>query len=793
MSTSSTSTGEFHASNMGNEPEAGCPVVWGSTLFYIASNSANQVKIVTCNLSGLQGGNVSDVTSNSNWSKVELSDQVSSANGANFITNYAPAAVALGQRIYYFWVDTHSSGKTYMAYQDQFGNYSSCAYKINVQTNSSTSELDLASNLSANVGPNGTSIALNWFNPSSTSLKLHTLVLDPANIDDTNMRWIGTEGSTIQPSDYGLSSVDSSYYRISTAWFTQGSLGNFSVTSFYSSDDNHVYFLLYPINDDGRPSHTGTSHVFPIKDFDAKRGVYVSRDPAGRLYAVFCKNDSNYDLYYTTFNTYQTVQQDTSGNNPTLNWNTASLLNGNSKNSEKGPAVAFASGNSSSSTIQLRNSSGQNQNFSCTNYPQYSIVMYADSNQSGSAYDIQAQVALYGTSSVVPNYSTLAPNTTYASNRILSLLMDSFPVPNENLGSAVSPNQKVVEYAYGAASTNELSATMSVDVKFGVKASLSTTKGVGPATEDEFKTGPQASVSASTQTTTFSSFAMDTTPIAAPSGSATEYKIESHGGYYGSTPSNVVEDAAIFKDTSGTIISGSQAPLFSSLRTVKANSTAEVSGEYLTYCYTPGDIHSYQQSNIDSVMRTKYNALSSTQKSYLTSGYSSGYINNVIIPNATQLGQDNYLEFTFSGSGHSSTTMEQINQVVATLGWTVEGSNYVGVSGGEEVSIFGFGEGFDASLMVGLEYNFSVSGGLTVGSTWGIYYDPSLPTNVPGALGYTVRMYLCKPSNMWAREIQLFSGSSNTTSYPNIDFDNSAPMKIMFVVSNIVENPQPSK
>jgi len=794
MTNSSTATGQFHTSNMGNASIMGCPVVNGSTLFYLTTNSSNAVKVVTGNLSALQSGNVSGVTGNSNWSKAELSGKISKSNGANFVTNFAPTAVALGSRIYYFWVDTRNSGQAYMAYQDQLGNYSSCAYKIDIQGASSISALVLTSSISANIAPNGTTITLGYFNTSSTTL--HTVALDPASIDDTNSRWVGLEASTLQPSNYGLNAVSKNYSTISSAWFTQGSLGNFAVTSFYSSADHHVYFLLYPISDDGTPAYTGTSYVFPIADFAAKRGVYLTRDPAGRLYGIFCKNDSSYNLYSTTFNTYQQVQQDDSGNHPTLSWNTAQLLNNSSKNSEKGPTAAFMVGNGTSSTIQLKNSNNQNQTFSCTNYPQYSITIYADDNQDSNAYDIQVQIASYGTSVVVPNYSTIGPNPTYASNRILSLLMDSFPVPNENLGNNVSPNKNVVEYAYGAASTNELSATMSVDIKFGVKASFSTTKGVGPATEDEFKTGPQASLSASTQTTTFSSFAVDTTPIVAPAGFATTYKIESHGGYYGSTPSNIVEDSAIFKDADGTIISGSQAPLFSSLRTVKANSTSEVSGQYSTYCYTPGNITSYQENNINAAMAAKYNALTAAQKSYFTTGYASNYVQDVIAANATQFGtssDDKYLEFTFSSSGHSATTMEQINQIVATLGWTVEGSYYVGVSGGEEVSVFGFGEGFSASLMAGFEYNFSVAGGTTVGSTWGIYFNSNMPTAVNGALGYTVRMYLCKPNNMWAREMQLFSGNGNTTAYSSIDFENSAPMKIMFVVSNIVTGPESSR
>lgn len=777
---STTFTGQFHAANMGYENNVGCPVAWGSTLYYFTSDSNSTVKVVSCDVSTLQSGSFSTITQDSAWSSLHLSDKISSSNknGANFVTNYGTAAVALGTRLYYFWVDTNNSGQIYMAYQDNLGNFSTYAYKL--YEDNSSNPLEVGCNLSANVAPNGTTIALNWFKTSS--LKLHTLTLDPTDIDDTNKRWIGADSSsTPTVNGYsGMSSVDASYYRISSAWFTQGNQGNFMVASFYSSDDNHVYFLLYPINDDGTPAHTSSSYVFPITDFDCKRGFYITRDPAGRLYGVFCKDDSSYNLYYTTFNTFQTVQQ-VSGVNPSLSWNTATLLNGQSNDSEKGPAVAFIAGNSSAGTIQLPTPSNPHQIFDCTNVPQYSVVMYA----AGSSNEMKAQIAPYGTSVIVPNYSTLTPSTTYQSSRILSILMDSFPLPNQNLGTTVSANREVIEYAYGASSTTELSATMSVDLKFGIKSSVSTTKGVGPAAEDVFKTGPQASISASTQNTTFHSLTVDTTPISASPGASTQYVVDPLGAYHGSTPWEIIENSAIFVDTGNNIVNGSQAPLFSSLQIAKASSTSDISGDYSAYCYTPGDIYSYQKENIDSKMAGLYNNLSSSvRNSHFTPGYASGYIENVIIPNAVQLGNDNYLEFSFSGSGHSATTMQQINKVVATLGWTVQGSSYVGGGGGEELSILGFGEAINTSLMVGFEYNFSVSGGVTESSTWGVSFNSSVPNNVSGALGYTVRMYLCAPNNMWARELQYFG--TDATSYSNIDFDNSAPMKIMFVVSQIV-------
>ena len=49
-------------------------------------------------------------------------------------------------------------------------------------------------------------------------------------------------------------------------------------------------------------------------------------------------------------------------------------------------------------------------------------------------------------------------------------------------------------------------------------------------------------------------------------------------------------------------------------------------------------------------------------------------------------------------------------------------------------------------------------------------------------------MYVLKPSNMWARELQYFGSGSTVQSYDSIDFVTSQPTKIVFEVLD----PQPT-
>lgn len=323
---------------------------------------------------------------------------------------------------------------------------------------------------------------------------------------------------------------------------------------------------------------------------------------------------------------------------------------------------------------------------------------------------------------------------------------------------------------------------MEWQVLAGIKAAFTTTKGIGPATELEFSTGPMGSLAIEYQQINSAAFTIYTSAEIGPNGTLV---VAPYGSYNDETLSEVHEDATVFYDTSGNLINGNQAPIYSVLRLVKASSTSRSGGSYTSYCYTPGVMSSYTADSINQTMQSLYNKLTPKQQGFLNPHYGDGsYVKNVMLPNAQSLGlTDDYLEFNFTGAGSYHTGIEVINSIMATLGWVFQGSAYIGVSGGEEVSLFGFGEGFDASALVGYQYNLSLSAGFGGTGSWGINFtDDSGPVNVAGHSTYTTRMYFLKPSNLWSYELQLFG---NPEKADNVDYANSQPSKIMFVVTKL--------
>ncbi len=757
-------SGQFHCSTMGSATQVGSAVAINDVrtnthmLYYFVPGSSGDVKIVTCNVSCLQteAGEKEDITNKDNWNKENLSGLITDSNDANFQSNYGTASVKLGNRLYFFWVDTHNKGLLYAAYYDYVQNqYSPCAYLVIDGDNKS---LSLSSDLSAIVSPDEGSIIVQFL----ISSQLGMLSLNPEQIDEKHKSWNGSLYE-LSPSTYGVT-IDSSYYGISSSCFSQGSQGNFMMVSFYSSKEHDVKFLLYPIKMNGKAKEA----PFSIGGFSCRRGFTIIRDPAGRLYGVQCSdhndndpNDTDKNLYYRTFSTYADITDNS-------NWSSESLLNGTSHESSICPTLVFIEGR----TATGQDFHGYNN---CTEIEQYSMALYANSNN-----DLEVQVAPYGWSIIIPEYETLKPIPTETPLQVINMIMDTFPFPNENLGTSVAPNNPIITYDYGVTSASNFATTVSIDTLYGIKGAITTTNGIGPAVETEYKTGPQQSTSDSRETKVVNSYAVSTTPTMENQ----SLVIGKHGECHGITPPDIIQGAAIFLDIHQTPLSGVSAPLFNSL-TAAIGTSSPISEQFTTYCYTPGNIESYLENNINQTMKDKYNGLSLSQQGDLSPDYAIDYINKIIIPNAQDLDGKgkNCLRFSIGASGMTTEGFESISRTMENAGWTYAGTAYAGVGTGIQFNIFGVGEGINTSLMVGYDCTSIIGGSEVTETTWGLYFDPQIPQEVPGAKEYSVAMYLCKPNNLWARELQYFGGSD--ISGKNIDFANITPSKIMFVVTNI--------
>lgn len=765
-----TSTGQYHPGSIGYASEGGATAIMGNTLYYLVSSANENLKMVTANLSGLvESGNLSGITSDSNWDHYSISEKMDHSNNAHFQTEFVPAMVTLNNTLYMFWADEHDSGKVYLATMDSFGTWCDEPWKVEVNGD----DLVLESDFTAHAF--GDQIVLYYFDTDSE--KLVCVSFDMSSLSSNDDHFNAAGSSTLNPSNFGYN-LSSSYYRISSDWFTQGDLGNYMLVSFYSSSANVCQFIAFPINDDGTPNITSNTDQIRINHFSAKRGVDIKRDPAGRIVATYCTNDSDENLRYRFFNTGQDLQ---SGD--ILNWGSAIQVNDQNKDSEKKPTSAFVYGNTMEGTVNLAAPDGETKDFDATLMNIFSFVFYADGDSSNDGYHIQVQTANYGQSKVVPNYSAMVPDEGNQDKYTLSLLMDSFPFPNENIGSS-SPGESVVNYTYGTSSSTNTNVEFNWGVQFGIKTELSTSKGVGPAAEGEFRTGPEGSLGSSSQSKIGTGWSMNTSIV----NSNGQNVISPKSRMDGHTLLNLSQTAALFYDANNEIANGVTAPLFNILSPVPGHESYPTSATYNTFSSTPGNIESYQEDTINNTMSQLYaNAVASGKENYFTPGYGSNYITDVIEPNAYAMpGGLNYLEFTVNPTGGSINSFQQINSALVTAGLTIDSSLYGGIGFGAEISLFGFGEEMSGSAMAGFSYQLEILGGLESTTTWGVDAIYRYQNNVPGSKRYSVRMYICKPNNMWAREVQFMS--SNVEDRDEIVWDDSIPMKIMFVVYGINTN-----
>ncbi len=775
LTASTTSTGEFHPSNTGHSAKGGSLTQVGNSLYYLVPDSKEYLKMVTCNLADLiTNNNLSGIDDSSNWSNFMLDDQFSHSNDAHYKTHFAPSMTLQNGSLYCLWTDTHDEGQVYIASMDSFGNWCSQPMKAHATNSSGTSgHLISLSDLSVHACDDGLILYLY----DTKHSKLACVKFDLTEMDPSNGRWDGTLLPEMDPSDWGLD-LDKTYYRISTEWFSQGSNGSYMLASFYSSDDHKGEFICFPINDDLTPNISGSSDRFPVHSFSARRGITLKRDSSGMILATYCHDDDDKDLRWKAFSTNQEVDS-----NQVLDWQSSVQVNGINKDSEKRPQSFFVVATPSEGSLALSNPEGDSQDFPASVSNVYSFVYYCDGDHTNHGYKIQVQVANYGSTYLVPNYSSMEPSDETKDTILLSHLMDSFPFPNENIGS-VEPGNPLITYQYGTSNGTSTKMEVNWAFQFGLKTEVSTSKGVGPAAEASFETGPEGSLEIGSGTTTTQAYSMDT----AAQSNGVDVVISPRGRADGHTLFSISQTAALFYDSNNNLQNGVLAPLYNLLTPVPGHGSYATSTYYDVYSSTPGDINSYTETNINSRMAALYDeAVDNGYGSYFPSDYAEDYIQQVIEPRAQKMPNGQlFLEYQVNANGGSVTTFESIDEIQATAGWTVDSSTYLGVGFGEEISLFGFGEEISGSAMAGFSYQLEVVGSVDTNSSWGVGAEYSYEDYVSGSKYYTVRMYICKPDNLWAREVQFMA--QNVVNPDQIDFDSSEPMKIMFVVYGIGDN-----
>ncbi|RAK65945.1 hypothetical protein [Hymenobacter edaphi] len=205
--------------------------------------------------------------------------------------------------------------------------------------------------------------------------------------------------------------------------------------------------------------------------------------------------------------------------------------------------------------------------------------------------------------------------------------------------------------------------------------------------------------------------------------------------------------------------------------------------------YSPGTVHSDFTFN-----GVNYSQVYGTANGSSTASYQENYVHEVVSRFGSNcFGPDGnlpYLEFAFSETGIQRSSFQ------ATSAFTVGGSafissrDYVGVAWGLETKVqaglgvlnlevpMGSDEGF---AMVGTDWSTELAASGTGSSEWGINLGEYLNPLGPGE-AYAVRLYLLKPSPLWARELKNFG---RLPAGAAVDTTNSAPIRILFTVPYI--------
>lgn len=179
------------------------------------------------------------------------------------------------------------------------------------------------------------------------------------------------------------------------------------------------------------------------------------------------------------------------------------------------------------------------------------------------------------------------------------------------------------------------------------------------------------------------------------------------------------------------------------------------------------------------------------------------YFEDVVVANAMIF--DNrlkYLQYSSAVDSSGGFDFHTTKGTTKDITWSVSLDVWVGAGGGEEVSLFGFGEGMQDEFLAG--FSFSASGTEEAGEehSWGLGLDfstyvvpppPSVETSdptAPGVASYNWRLYFLPPSARWRDEFLAYrkqapvvSGLQNDGLLAKID-PSCQPWRIVYEVSD---------
>lgn len=360
------------------------------------------------------------------------------------------------------------------------------------------------------------------------------------------------------------------------------------------------------------------------------------------------------------------------------------------------------------------------------------------------------------------------------------------PIPNENTMPYKFPggySPDCGDVTYGSDSTKSQSNNWDFSITAGVKSTGTTTKGIGPAWDISL-TGAHGWGFGQTRSTQMLNNTLQPATL-----NSDNQSIEPFGtlvGYGISIQYNLFR--LLQQNSDGTFEVDPNAPQFVQLMPFYSGSATTT---FIPYDVVPGNLQSYTRE----AWNTRMQQL----------GYpGTTYFEDVVLANAIVFENGNeYLDFSWSNGSESVSSFYTTKESYVDSSWNLTAQIWAGFGGGEEVSMFGFGEAVEAQFLLGLTFDMTATSQTDEAQGWGItldkYWCPETPADGPGIESYTWRLYFLPGSSQWLDEFlkyRVLPLSNGTNPGETVQIDpTSKPWRIVYEVvtySPTIGQPYPS-
>lgn len=741
-------TGQFHPGNISQQSDPGGLAVLGRTLFYIGNGKeAKKLYVRVCDLSDMDLPAIKDSAA---WREYELP-----ASQIQFHDNVAPesdsgvAALTLGNKLFCFWSDTHSSHNSncYATYTQNASFTADGSWNKHIRL---YADMAGSKQLNASEGV----IEAFVYDGKVTLLcmannKKDILVLrysdNPASLyrEGDNWRWLPEHTRTLSADS--INGTFSGFRRddgkiasnFSADWVTDGAR-NYLMLGCYSSSDGGINLLALVLDEQGLPLNQGKCIWFD----NCRDGACIRRDPAGR--ARLYSGDNSHEIQVATIDT-----------GAGMNVSSNVLFNGASHDLQKSARAIFVT------TPNVDGTTAQSHEF----------VLYADRNDQGYG-DILCQAVFFGTLVTDSMCEQVAYSDMLqgAVPYVLESIMEAFPLPADGSNN-IAADTELVDVIYGASQSSSTKHSISESLLYGAKTELElTVANVSAVAETSYQAGPTFGEGRSERNTYREEKKCWT------SGGAGE--IDPRGVVFFSGLS-LARDDYYLRDAQGQRVNGGP-----EMTTIYPLSSSSGSNTFRVYAATPGDLDSYTRDSINARMNSLFPPGCAYRQTY--GDWGTDYVGQVIVANALPLGSNgqNYLSFSFSANGEWSTGFHQINSSYTENGWRISEEAWAGLKAEISTDQIFFGLEFKEMFkaMIGSVYEGSSNTATQQDAEWGIKMELTSATQrFSFERPYTIRAYFLPANERWTAELKALAGNVQVKELDHIDAA-SRPWRIFYEV-----------